>query len=364
VKPSKPDRAADSGRDERLVDAVCRWFCASARPLPWRTAPRDAYASLVSEVMAQQTQITRVVERYGEFLARFPTARSLAEAPEGEVLRLWSGLGYYRRARNLQAAAKEIVSRFDGAVPPDVQDLRSLPGVGRYTAGAIASIVFNRPEPIVDGNVGRVLMRVEGKELAHASPEAQAWSWERAGVLVGIAGAGLRGRSPAALNEGLMELGATVCTPANPRCTGCPLAADCTARHKGSQERIPRPKVLTERKVLRCTAAVLTDPKGRVLLEQRPGDGMWAGLWQAPTLEAARTGQAALTRWLGIESVKKAGTYTHQTSHREVRFAVWKGVLPARHPARKGRVLVDPAALADYGMGSAQRRVIALGLTA
>ena len=365
MKPSKPGAAeADGGRDTRLVDAVCRWFRANSRPLPWRTEPRNGYASLVSEVMAQQTQIARVVERFDGFLDRFPTAASLAEAPDGEVQRLWSGLGYYRRARNLQAAAKEIVSRFDGEVPSNVEDLRSLPGVGRYTAGAIASIVFNRPEPIVDGNVARVLMRVEGRDLAHASPESQTWSWARAGELVAIAADGRGERSPAAFNEGLMELGAAVCTPANPRCSGCALAADCTARRDGAQDRIPRAKVSAERKVLRCAAAVLTDHKGRVLLEQRPADGMWAGLWQAPTLEATRSGQAAVTSWLGVEAIERAGTYTHQTSHREVRFSVWKGALPSRHPARRGRVLVDPAALADYGMGSAQRRVIALGLKA
>src|SRR5690606_18237159 len=163
---------------------LCRWFHDHAREMPWRILPRDPYHALVSEFMLQQTQVSRVLEKFPAFLARFPTLRHLARADEQDVLAAWSGLGYYRRARNLHAAARAIADRFDGRVPASADDLRSLPGVGRYTAGAVASIVFNQPVPIVDGNVARVLIRLEGRDLA--ADEGQPWAWTRAAELVAL----------------------------------------------------------------------------------------------------------------------------------------------------------------------------------
>jgi A/G-specific adenine glycosylase len=355
VRPPKPRR------DATIVDRVCPWFRFAARPLPWRTEPRDPYASLVSEIMLQQTQVSRVVERFNAFMVRFPDVAALAAAPESDVLGLWSGLGYYRRARNLLAAAKRVVSDFGGIIPSDLTLLRSLPGVGRYTAGAVSSIVFDRPAAIVDGNVARVLMRIEGKEFAHGGAEALSWSWDRATELVRVAASGAPGRAPSIFNEGLMELGATVCTPSRPRCGRCPLSALCIARREGSQERIPRPKPAAPRKVLRCSSAVLLDPRGRVLLEQRPAAGMWGALWQAPTLDGARRGICDLAELLDVDQLQRAGSFTHQTSHREVRFVVWKGRIPARHPARRGRAFVARTDLDSLGLGTAQRRVLEIG---
>lgn len=208
------------GRDAAMARALEQWFAGAARSLPWRALGpdgwRDPYAVLVSELMLQQTQVARVVERFGAFMRRFPTVAALAGADEADVIALWAGLGYYRRARHLHAAAKRIVHEHGGEVPRAAAALRALPGVGRYTAGAIASMAMGQRVPLVDGNVARVLMRLEAR--AGDVAQGQAWAWERAGELVSSS------TSAGAFNEGLMELGATVCVPGRPRCEACPLA--------------------------------------------------------------------------------------------------------------------------------------------
>ncbi len=214
--------------DRQLAARLESWFRKQARPLPWRVVDRrsgrrNPYRALVAEVMLQQTQVGRVLEKYGPFLRRFPTVRALAAADEQEVLAAWSGLGYYRRARLLHCAARAIVERHRGRIPDDAAALRALPGVGRYTAGAIASIVFGRAEPIVDGNVRRVLLRIEGRAVRAKRDGNDGWCWDQAGRLVKSAA------SPAVFNEALMELGATVCVPRGPKCVACPIAAWCAS---------------------------------------------------------------------------------------------------------------------------------------
>jgi A/G-specific adenine glycosylase len=348
----------DRAKDRRLARSLSRWFDTSARPLPWRTEVRDPYASLVSEIMLQQTQVARVAERFGVFMSRFPTTRALAQAPEGDVLALWSGLGYYRRARNLHAAAGQIIAEFGGEVPRLVPELTRLRGVGRYTAGAIASMVYGEREPVVDGNVARVLLRVEGRPMEHGSPAAMRWAWARAGRLVAEA------ERPGALNEGLMELGATVCTPRIPRCGECPWRRECIAKAKGMQEQIPRPKARPSRKKVYCAAVVLADTRGGVLLERRADRGMWSGLWQAPTLEQTRP--AALedvSSWIRVARLRAAGSFTQQTTHREVCFRVYRGSLrKGMTRVLQGRSVVARAGLDTLGLGTAQRRAILLGL--
>ena len=221
--------------EPNFVQALCAWFEHAARDLPWRKRKhRTGYGALVAEAMLQQTQVARVVERYPAFMLRFPNARSLANALEQEVLEEWRGMGYYRRARNLHAAAQMIVRNFGGRVPSKASVLRQLPGVGRYTAGAIASIVFGKPEPIVDGNVMRVLARLYAKEGANG--DAAAWTWETADRLVKLA---QRSGTPGVFNEAMMELGATVCTPGRPKCETCPLQRFCAARARGLQDEFP-----------------------------------------------------------------------------------------------------------------------------
>jgi len=342
-------------RDRALVRAVARWFKAAARELPWRLSPRDPYLSLVSEFMLQQTQVSRVVDKWEPFVGRFPTVRALAAADEDDVLALWSGMGYYRRARNLHAAAREVVARFGGRVPEMVDDLRTLPGVGPYTAGAISSIAFDRPAPIVDGNIARVLMRLEGKPFRTGRSDGMTWAWERSGELVNAAKAS---RAPVALlNEGLMELGAVICTPRTPACGRCPLQSQCAAYRTGTQDVIPAPKIAAHRATIFAEAVVVRNRKG-TLVERRPEDGMWAGLWQAPTWERidrmARAHEVA--KWLGISRVRCVEGFTHQTTHRVVQFRVWHA---EEGPARLGsRRYLSRGKIADLALSNPQRRIL------
>ncbi|MFM7260071.1 MAG: A/G-specific adenine glycosylase, partial [bacterium] len=280
------DDVGPKGVGGAVAERLTAWFRKSARELPWRQR-RDGYRALVSELMLQQTQVSRVVEKFEPFVRRFPTPAALAAAAEDEVLAAWQGLGYYRRARLLHAAAKAVVERHGGRVPEDPQALRALPGVGRYTAGAVSSIVFGAREPIVDGNVTRVFQRLEARRGSASDGDVQAWAWERADAFVAAA------REPGVANEALMELGATVCTPAAPRCGACPLRAQCAAFAAGRMDEIPAPKKRVARKDLVFVTACVRRTDGAVLLEQRPTggrsggapSGLWAGLWQPPAVE-------------------------------------------------------------------------------
>jgi A/G-specific adenine glycosylase len=262
-----PTRAALA---ERLLD----WFAHHARDLPWRRG-RTPYRVWVAEVMLQQTRVETVVSYYERFLVRFPSVQALASAPLEQVLKVWEGLGYYARARNLYAAARQIVTLHNGQLPDTFEGLLTLPGVGRYIAGAVASITFGRDVPAVDGNVRRVLCRVfEIREdvmrsAVQASLEALAASL----LPVGQAGA---------FNEALMELGATVCTPRSPHCDRCPLRDLCQAHAKGEPESLP---VKHPRKPIphyQVAAAVTIRDDGRVLMAQRNADDMLGGLWEFP----------------------------------------------------------------------------------
>jgi A/G-specific adenine glycosylase len=341
VKPPEP-------ADRRLAAAVEAWFAGSARDLPWRSVPRDPYRSLVSEIMLQQTQVSRVMERFGAFIDRFPTIAHLAAAPEEEVLAAWSGLGYYRRARLLHAAARRIATDHAGRVPETAPALRQLPGLGRYTAGAVASIVFGRPEPIVDGNIARVLLRLEGRPLPHGSPEAMDLAWARAGELVAAA------KDPAAFNEGLMELGAVICTPRSPCCDRCPLARRCAARASGNPAAIPLARRAPARRCLHLAACIVRNRKGWILMERR-ADGLWAGLWQAPTIQTTRpAGARQVQELVGFEAIR-VGRFTHATTHRDVRFTVWQ-IQGGR--AAAGQSFKAPRDLPRLALGSAQKRVL------
>jgi A/G-specific adenine glycosylase len=350
---------ADGEGDAGIALAVERWFTGAARALPWRTSPRDPYHALVAEAMLQQTQVSRVIDKYRAFIEAFPTVQSLAAADEERVLALWTGLGYYRRAKNLHAAAKAIVERFGGLVPRDVESLRTLKGVGPYTAGAIRSIAFNEPAPIVDGNVARVLLRVHGRDAASDDKAAQPWLWERAGALV------LASSSPAAFNEGLMELGATVCLPppASPACLLCPLKGVCAAHRAGREMEIPRPKTRAERQAVWCAVAVVRNASGGVLLERRPAGGMWAGLWQAPTLESSRAmpTRTELARAVGItaRSLCLRERFEFLATHRRMTFDVYDAALPAGLVLTRGE-LVGPLEAAERSISSPQRRALRL----
>lgn len=317
----------------RAAAALEAWFKENARELPWR-APgeehrRDPYRAFVSEAMLQQTQVARVLEKFGPFMERFPTVHALAEAEEADVLAEWSGLGYYRRARNLHAAAKAIVRDHGGKVPADPEALRTLPGVGRYTAGSLASIVFGARTPIVDGNVQRVFVRLHGEERRLGDRETEDWAWERAGEFVEAS------TEPGVANEALMELGATVCTPKGAKCLHCPLLHQCTAAQLGLQESLPMPKAKAKRKTV-WHAVLIARDGDRVLAERRPESGLWAGMWQPPALERAdrASREAEVAAWAGT-AVVSAGTSVFTTTHREVEFALWEAeTVPGRFVAQ------------------------------
>jgi len=358
--------AIHPARTRSIASRLASWFDAHARALPWRTNPRDPYRSLVSEIMLQQTQAARVAERFEGFVARFPDLRSLASADEPDVLAAWSGLGYYRRARALHAAARQIVQRFDARVPSDPGELRSLPGVGAYTAGALASIVFGHPSGLVDANAARVLLRVEGHDVDPSRGPGHRWVWDAAERLARIAHAM---GTVAQTNEGLMELGAIRCTPRTPRCACCPLVALCRAHAAGTQERIPRPPRRIRRTPVGCATALITDHRGRVLVERRSDDGLWSGLWQAPTVEqpGEAPGPATLRdhlRPLVVGALAHRCGFDHATTHRAVRFEVYTArarPTPRDRPG-KARRWIHPADLGELGVSSPQRRIL-LGRT-
>lgn len=258
------------GFAERLLD----WFAACARDLPWRHE-RTPYRVWVAEVMLQQTRAETVIPYYARFLERFPDVQALAGASLEDVLKAWEGLGYYARARNLHAAAREIVGRYHGRFPTTFRELITLPGFGRYTAGAVASIAFGEDVPAVDGNARRVLCRVFGIAGGQGRSALQR---ELEGLASELLPRGQAGR----FNEALMELGALVCTPRAPRCRECPFQATCWAWTTGDPESLP---VRRRRKVLPhydVAAAVIMDADARILVTQRPTDDMLGGLWEFP----------------------------------------------------------------------------------
>lgn len=256
-----------------IAEALEPWFQASHRDLSWRRS-RDPYAIWVSEIMLQQTRVETVERYYPQFLERFPSVTALAAADEESVLQAWSGLGYYRRARLLHRGAQVVAEARAGELPSDPLALRTIPGIGRYTAGAIASIAFDRPAALVDGNVARVFSRARGIDDPKAQGAEALSHWTLAQAVVE------RG-SPRILAQALMELGATICTPRAPQCERCPIQTACVARAQGAQERIPAPR----RKVkapLETWAALVLWHDGRVLVRRRPETGLLAGLWCVP----------------------------------------------------------------------------------
>jgi A/G-specific adenine glycosylase len=262
-----------TAKPREIQRALLRWFARAQRDLPWRR-DRDPYRIWVSEIMLQQTQVSTVIPFFERFLQAFPTLRDLAGANEQEVLRLWEGLGYYRRARNLHRAARLIVAEHGGRFPEDPAIANRLPGIGRYTVGAILSQAFDQRLPILETTSERVLCRLFGRKDDPKREPGRRWLWAMAEALLPTKQAG-------EFNQALMELGALICSPATPRCSECPLANVCRARQLGIQEQIP-PRVQTPEPVLVQEVAVVIRRGARLLLVQRPGHGRWSGLWEFP----------------------------------------------------------------------------------
>lgn len=292
------------------------WYDRSRRQLPWRVAPGsdaapDPYHVLVSETMLQQTQVATVVPYFLRFIERFPTFAALAAAPRQDVLRLWQGLGYYSRARNLQAAAQAVVAMPDGKLPSQPEELLELPGIGRYTAGAIASIAFGRRAPVLDGNVMRVLCRLDKVVADPRERPTNQLLWRRAEEV-------LPEKRIGDFNSALMELGATVCTPRNPQCLLCPVARHCEAAAAGVQARIPAPRKSRPTPLHRRRTYCIVRGN-RLLIEQRPPTGRWAGMWQFITFDA----DGADGHPRGLVDARRLGEVSHALTHRRYEFQVF-----------------------------------------
>lgn len=249
--------------------------------MPWRDHP-DPYAVWVSEIMLQQTRVETVIPYFHQWMKKFPHISSLANAAERDVLKAWEGLGYYSRARNLHKASKIVASRFNGQLPRNLKELRTLPGIGRYTAAAIASFSFAMDEPALDGNLKRVLSRVFDLAEAADSPagEKKLWELARQSMPKGRAGD---------FNQALMDLGATICLPKKPRCLECPLQAMCQAWERGTAMLRPVLKARAQLPQHTRAAAVIVR-RGRVLIQQRPAEGLLGGLWEFPNVQIASNG--------------------------------------------------------------------------
>jgi len=313
--------------------------------------------------MLQQTRVETVIPYWERFLARFPTLGDLAAAEPDDVLGAWAGLGYYSRARNLQRAAQEVVERFGGALPEEPDALASLPGIGRYTAGAVASIAFDRPAPVVDGNVARVLARLRGIREDVSGSRGRARLWEEAEALVA-------GPAPGDLNQALMELGATLCVPRSPRCDACPVARFCHARSAGDAEALP---VKAKRRAplpMRGAAALLLRG-GKALAVRRPPRGLLGGLWDLPGGELAEgeSAQAGLARALaegvGLRAgrLRQVGAVEHVFTHRVLRLQVFRASAAGGRVRLRGfdaHRWVDPEALAKLPHGAATAKALAL----
>ncbi|NWG14720.1 MAG: A/G-specific adenine glycosylase [Acidobacteria bacterium] len=295
-----------------------RWYARNRRTLPWREDP-SPYRVWISEIMLQQTQVRTVLPYYERFMRRFPDIRSLASAAESEVLAHWAGLGYYARARNIRRAALVIEDRYSGDLPQTYEELVSLPGIGAYTAGAILSIAFNQPFPVVDGNVRRLIRRLQGMR----TPPGEKLFWEIAAAWIP------KGRA-ADFNQAVMELGALICTPARPRCPSCPVQAICEARRRCWECSIPEPRRRQPAEGIGL-AILLLERNGRILLSSTPAADFIPGMWGLPAIQVEDQGSAEeaaqdLARRITGGSAMPADPFMirHAITHRRIVAAVFR----------------------------------------
>ncbi|SBW03512.1 A/G-specific adenine glycosylase [uncultured delta proteobacterium] len=353
------DLTADQKKDfaAKLLD----WFAANQRPLPWRET-YDPYSVWISEIMLQQTQMERGVAYFTAWMKTFPTIASVASAGEEAVLKAWEGLGYYSRARNLHKAAKMIMRDFGGEFPRGAEAIRSLPGVGEYTAGAIAAIAFNAPEAAVDANVMRIFSRLCDVDVPLTHPGVKAFIADEVRAL-------MAGSPPRLFAQALMELGALVCAK-KPNCPACPLEAYCEASRLGTAEKRPKKKTtVTYTSLEMSTGIVMKD--GRLFIQKRPPYGVWAGLWEFPggCLEPGETPEQALVREVAEEtelpvSIRdKVAVIRHSyTTCRVTMHAFFCNLLdaaknPVLHAAVEGKWVL-PGETANYAFPAGHRKLL------
>lgn len=339
-----------------LSPLLLAWYHKHGRTLPWRDHP-DPYAVWVSEIMLQQTRVETVIPYFEKWMKLFPDVTSLAKASEQEVLNVWEGLGYYSRARNLHKAAKVVAEKFNGQLPRDLTELRSLPGIGRYTVGAIASMAFGMDEPTLDGNLRRVFARLFDVNEFADSPVGEKILWELAAQNLPIGEAG-------DYNQALMDLGATICLPKNPRCLLCPLTELCEARKNGTQELRP---VLKPKKAVphHIHAAAVILQRGQVLLVQRPPEGLLGGMWEFPNGRLEGNPAEELTKALfaatslRLRKGEELGVIQHAYTHFKVTVHAFR-CEAVSIPKNKNLKWVKLSDLDDYPMGKVDRQIARL----
>jgi A/G-specific adenine glycosylase len=360
---AKPNKNSVTNHDpwrRSIRRRLLAWFAKHARELPWRHS-RDVYRVWVSEIMLQQTQVKTVEPYFRRFVAAFPTIVDLAAAEEHAVLRQWEGLGYYRRARHLHAAAKQVVDDHAGQFPRDIDAVRALPGIGRYTAGAILSIAFDDRHPILEANTLRLIARLIGYRGDPKSTGGQRLLWEAAESL-------LPRNSAGAFNQALMELGSLVCTPKAPQCNSCPVANLCVAAQQGLQDRIPPPKVRPRIEQIR-EASVVVRRRGRVLVRRCGPNERWAGLWDFPRFEIGAENGSRLRSQLATNVQRMTGVVIRPGSqlatlkHGVTRFRITLECFDADYVdgagngQRKQLKWLRPAELANYPLSTTGRKI-------
>ncbi|WP_404451459.1 A/G-specific adenine glycosylase [Virgibacillus necropolis] len=289
------------------------WYQANKRDLPWRKE-QNPYKIWVSEIMLQQTKVDTVIPYFNQFVEKFPTVHDLASADEQDVLKSWEGLGYYSRARNLQNAIKEVVTSYGGEIPADPGDLGSLKGVGPYTKGAILSIAYDQPEPAVDGNVMRVLSRILKVEEDIAKPRTKKLFENYVREMISH-------DDPSSFNQGMMELGAIVCTPKNPTCMLCPVQQHCQAFAEGIEKQLPIKSKAKKQKRIPYAALLIKNKQGDYLIEKRPDNGLLANLWQFPMISLNEMGFSQIPEWfekeygIHVTLKREAGKLKHVFTH-------------------------------------------------
>jgi A/G-specific adenine glycosylase len=345
----------------RLSSRLLNWYNQNKRTLPWRLHGLSPYAVWVSEIMLQQTRVETVIPYFEKWLGLFPTVQALAKASEQDVLNAWEGLGYYSRARNLHKAAKLVVEKYNGELPHDLDELRKLPGIGRYTVGALASIVFDMDEPALDGNLKRVYARLfdVGEPVDSSDGEKILWELAKDNLPKGHA---------ADFNQALMDLGAMICVPKNPRCLICPVMRECKARANGTQSMRPVKK-LKQAVPHYIHAAAVIIKRGKVLLAQRPSTGLLGGMWEFPNgrVDATRDLVKELAKVLETgydlrlaRSVKhkihEAGVFQHAYTHFKVTVHAFQ-CESITSPEAENLKWVALKKLADYPMGKIDRQI-------
>ncbi|RYL88910.1 A/G-specific adenine glycosylase [Sporolactobacillus sp. THM19-2] len=319
VKPVNPEFIQSFNHD------LLSWFHQNSRDLPWRRT-KNPYYIWISEIMLQQTQVDTVIPYYQKFIERFPTIEALAHAPEEDVLKRWEGLGYYSRARNLQAGVREVAEKYGAQVPDEKKELLSIRGIGPYTAGALLSMAFGEPEPAIDGNVMRVMSRIFLIDADIARARTRKLFEQRVAAFIAET-------DPSAFNQSLMDLGAMICRPKNPNCGACPVRKYCKAYEEGVQQDYPVKSRAKKPRLADYAVLLISDSRGRLMIERRPSTGLLAGLWQFPMISMTGHGKGHVRRsaektfGTRCDLHKTSFTCTHRFSHLIWNLSLYTGKL-------------------------------------